>query len=371
VRAFVSLGHQIYLLVSDGQPAARGRVHDVAREDFAGATLVTFRDYGERLRPPGALRARASLRQVLASISPDVVHAHAVTRYGWLADLAGRHPFVVTPWGSDLLVTVPRSKLARFLARRALSRADLVTVDSPALGRAAITLGAAPARLRLIGFGVDPDRFQPGPPDYGLRHAWDVEGRRVIFSPRSLAPIYRQDVAIRALAELPADTVLVLTLHNADPATADALRALASELGVNDRIRWLLPIDHAAMPAAYRLAAIVLSIPESDSMPVTLWEAAACGRPVVASDLPDARALLEAVDPDAIVPIGGVAATASALRRALARPAVDEIEVGRHLRQLARDRGDQRKNLSRMDALYRALAAGDPLPGQDDEPPGR
>ena len=40
-----------------------------------------------------------------ADLAPDIVHGHYVTSYGLSAAGCGRHPVVMTAWGSDLLVT--------------------------------------------------------------------------------------------------------------------------------------------------------------------------------------------------------------------------------------------------------------------------
>ena len=82
------------------------------------------------------------LRQILRSWQPDILHAHRVSSAGWLGAFSGFHPFVVTPWGSDLYLHPQRSAAARRLAKIVLSRADLVTADSSDLCRKAIDYGA-------------------------------------------------------------------------------------------------------------------------------------------------------------------------------------------------------------------------------------
>ena len=358
--AFSAMGHEVVLLVDASEP--RGSAVDLTPP--SGVKVVAFQGYGRQLRPRGALAARRSLGRALAAIEPHVVHAHAVSRYGWLARIAGRRPYVVTPWGTDLFISARKSPAHGLLARLALAGASLVTVDSLTLAAAAVGFGADPNRVRLVAFGVDTGRFRPGPADERLRHEWRAEGRRIVFSPRSLRPVYRQDVAVRALTELPEDVILVLSGHQAAPEGEATLRRLAAELGVDGRIRWLPPIDHATMPAAYRTADVVLSIPASDSIPVTLLEAMASGRPVVASDLPDARWVLESVDPAALVPVGDASATAAALEMALERePAVAGLLAAR-LRTIAVAEGDQAASMQHMEGLYRAVAAGAPLPGE-------
>src|SRR5262245_29000393 len=54
-------------------------------------------------------------RSHVASLAPDVVHAHYVSSYGYLAARCGRHPLVMTAWGSDILVTPRQSRAMRWL----------------------------------------------------------------------------------------------------------------------------------------------------------------------------------------------------------------------------------------------------------------
>ena len=59
-----------------------------------------------------------------------------------------------------------------------------------------------------------------------------------------------------------------------------------------------VPVER--MPDVYRAADVVVSIPSSDSSPRSVWEALACGRPVVVSDLPWAREELAHGRPSAL-----------------------------------------------------------------------
>ena len=65
-------------------------------------------------------------RRALARLRPDIVHAHYVTSYGYLAARAGMQPLVLTAWGTDLLVTPRESALKRWLTAWSLRRARLV-----------------------------------------------------------------------------------------------------------------------------------------------------------------------------------------------------------------------------------------------------
>ena len=92
-----------------------------------------------------------------------------------------------------------------------------------------------------------------------------------------------------------------------------------AQRGLEARVRLVPAIPYPEMPDYYRLADVVVSVPESDAGPVTLVEALAVGRPVVSSNLPPVREWLADLDPECLVPVGDAAATAAALQTVLAR----------------------------------------------------
>ena len=116
------------------------------------------------------------------------------------------------------------------------------------------------------------------------------------------------------------------------------------------------------MPDYHRLADVLVSIPISDSTPVTVLEAMACEKPIVAGDLPSVREWLYGLDPAALVPVDDPAATAAALRRALDQSPEQRAETGRRARRIVLDRADQATSLTRVESLYRELAARRPRP---------
>lgn len=348
VTWFARRGHGVHLLVADPAAVAPGLDPSITMHAFEPYTRAS-------LRPIGAIRAARSLRRVLGAIRPDLLHAHYLTVHGWHARLAGFHPYVVTTWGTDVFVTARETLRGRLYARLSLGAADLVTGDSADLVRAAIRAGARPDRARLVQFGVETDRFTPGDPSPGLRARLGLEGRRVLFSPRMIAPNYRQTVVVEALAGLPSDVVAVLTEMYARPAEREAVLAVADQLGVTDRLRLLDGIEHGEMPDLYRLADVVVSVPASDATPVTILEALSCGRPVVATDLPSVREWLGGLDPETLVPVDDPVATGRAIARQLDRDAASRLALGEGSRHLVRERADRERSMLEVEALYRAL----------------
>ena len=154
------------------------------------------------------------------------------------------------------------------------------------------------------------------------------------------------------------DATLVLTARNADPETLAQVRARIASAGIGDVVRLIDDIDEEDMLALYQQSDVVVSVPESDGIPISVLEAMACARPVVASDLPGPRELLAAADPGLLVQVGDAAATTTALRHVLEGSAADRETLGASLRASVVAKADRQANMERMEELYLALRDG-------------
>lgn len=129
--------------------------------------------------------------------------------------------------------------------------------------------------------GVDPRPF-PG----------DVErfvgARPVVFCPRRLVPKNGVDVAIRAVARLGRRGVPCVLVVAGDGPQHGELTALVGRLDAGPVVRFLGGVPPERMPGWHRRADVVIvpSIPHKgirEATSISVLEAQACGRPVVAS----------------------------------------------------------------------------------------
>ncbi len=261
------------------------------------------------------------LRGHLRRTRPHILHAHQVTIAGWLGALSGFHPFIISAWGSDLLIEPERSPWRRWKTRFALQRSDAVTAPSPLLADAAIRLGMSRAKVRLIPWGVETAIFSPEPDDRrATRRQLGIPADAwVILSPRGVKAIYHHDILIRAVAQLPpvqAPIELCFLDFNPDPAYKRELLQLIDHLGMTPRVHWLPPQPGMAhMARLYRMADIVVSIPSSEGYGFTVYEALACGTPALITDLPIFEGVLEHERHVLKTPVRDVEQTAAALHR--------------------------------------------------------
>jgi len=308
-------------------------------------------------RFPGLLRlatatrlVQAGFRGTVARLRPDLVHAHYVSDYGFLAAITGRHPLVVSAWGSDLLVDPKRSVVTRAMVRWVLSRSQLVTYDSRQVAGAARGLGARPAQLLEVVMGVEEEYMK-------LASKAPPPARRapLIVSLRSLErPLYNVELILRAMPDvLRAQPEAHLVIGN-DGALRPHLEQVAAELGVSGSVEFVGFVERpGALAELLSRAAVYVSIPSSDGTSVTLLEAMAAGAYPVVSDLLSNGEWIDKGG-GGLVRVGAPRELAAAIVRGLADPDRRESAARRNL-DVVRSRGLWEQNMQRVEDAYRRL----------------
>lgn len=217
----------------------------------------------------------------------DVIHAHAPNPLADLAILgAPRRTPVVLSWHSDVIRQKALMRIYAPIQRAVLRRADVVVVATPNHHRYSPWLNEVSSKVRVIPFGLRLDRFRKTPAVEASASRWRelAQGRRVFLNIGRLVGYKGQRHAIEALARLPDG---VLWIAGTGPLEAE-LRGLAGGLGVLDRVRFLGDVADADLPGLLHAcdAFVFPSITPNEAFGLVLVEAMACGKPLVACDLP-------------------------------------------------------------------------------------
>jgi D-inositol-3-phosphate glycosyltransferase len=152
------------------------------------------------------------------------------------------------------------------------------------------------ARVEIVPPGVDHAVFSPGSRAEARRRL-GLSARPLLLFVGRIQPLKGADLALRCLAALD-DNCTELALVGG-PSGADGLaelarlRVLASELGVEDRVRWVPPQLHEDLVDWYRAANVCMVPSRTESFGLVALEAAACGAPVVASEVGGLRSLVD------------------------------------------------------------------------------
>ncbi len=263
----------------------------------------------------------------------DLLHAHWALPNGYIGAVASRRlgiPLVVSIPGSDALVA-GQNPIFRRMVGFAFHQAGLITANAEVLRDVAVTeLGADPTKFELVIYGVDPDRLQPDPPSgAALRDQLGIPSDAFVFLGVGRM-VYKKgfDILLRALA---------LVQRQRDPNRAPALHTilvgegdlwqewqqLARDLGLAN-LHWAGNVSTAAMPAYYN-AANCLVMPNvrkpATGLGVTVLDAMACARPIIASDTAGNTLVVEPGINGYIVPEGDAQALAAAMLTLAADPA--------------------------------------------------
>lgn len=347
VRFFAGRGHEVHLV---GPNPLLADLPDDVRALLAGGRFHDLTQVTNRRKFRFALWS-LTLRRLLRTLRPDVLHAHQVTGAGWLGAGAGYRPLLVTSWGSDLLVSARRSPTQRRLAGLVLRRADYITCVSQPLAEAAKALGAPASKVEVAHWGVDTDVFHPGPAQRGP----------LVLSIRGLRPIYNPLVIAQAIPAVLArrpDARFVVRTYSVDAELLAAFQDIIAQGGATGSVEYVgdLPDDHA-IADLYRQAAVVVSVPSSDGTPQSVLEAMACGAAPVVSDLPSLHGWVRHEREGLLVPVGDAAALAGAILRLLDDEALS-ASIRAAAARLVQQRADSRLWMERYEHIYQQLAAG-------------
>jgi D-inositol-3-phosphate glycosyltransferase len=226
----------------------------------------------------------------------DLIHSHY-----WLSGVAGLR--LARHWGAPHLMmfhTLAKLKQAarpeeQELPVRAereeqiLRQSDRVIVATEdEREQIARLYGVASCHLRTIPCGVDLERFAPDGRQADrlrLRQSLHLDDAPVILAVGRLDPLKGADILMQSVARMHTSAQLVLLGGDANDPERARLQALAADLGLTQRLRFVDAVPHEALPAWYRGADVLAVASHYESFGLVAVEALACGTPVVASQV--------------------------------------------------------------------------------------
>jgi glycosyltransferase involved in cell wall biosynthesis len=277
----------------------------------------------------------------------DLIDAHYFYPDGVAAVLLGRRfglPVSITGRGTDLNL-IARYAVPRRMINWAAERAACLITVSQALKQVLVEIGVEAKRVHVLRNGVDLGLFRPGDRETARRRLG--VSPPVVASIGHLIPRKGHDLVIRALAELP-EATLVIAGEGPD---GPALRALAGNLGVSERVRFLGQVAHERMAEIYGAADVLVLASDREGWPNVLLEAMACGTPVAASDLWGMPEIVTSPAAGRLIPERTPGAVARTLRALIDDPP-ERAQTRAHAEGFAWD-----EVAARQMALYRRVIA--------------
>jgi glycosyltransferase involved in cell wall biosynthesis len=358
-----------WYFVSHRLPMARAardagfEVHVATRVDHHGAAITTegfhLHPISWRrgsLDPRDLFRVVREVRALYRVLKPDLAHHVALpaTVVGSLAAtglpvhclnaMTGLGTTFTSDTAKLRMTRAALTPLLRTLLRRARSAVLVQNADDQAMMQ---RLGVEPGRIALIpGSGVDTQALTPSPEPPGavtiafVGRLVESKGIRTLLAAHARLGSRGRDIRL-TIAGLP-DPANPASLSPPEIAAWTA-RPNVRHLGFVQDIASLWAGTHIAVLPSHR-----------EGLPLSLLEAAACGRPLIATDVPGCRAIVHDEVNGLLVPLDDVEALAAAIGRL-----ADDPELRRRFGRASRELVEKEFSAARIGrdavSLYRRL----------------
>ncbi|MFO7618475.1 MAG: glycosyltransferase family 4 protein [Thermoplasmata archaeon] len=330
VKHFSRLGHSVHL-ISDSPASFDGvTVHEIRGSGFLGFIKKTIQT-----------------KRIIKQISPSVVHAHIVFGYGFFGAMAGSHPFVVSPWGSDIARQTEESALFKFIVKFVLKKADAIQcADGAIVSRVKHLIGDTDT-IRQVGWGVDTDKFRPA-------SARKTDEIRILYL-RLSQDSYSTPVLLEAMPEIlkKHGNVKFLLLKKGEH--LDKTIEAIGKMGAGGRVELIDYVPHEKLSDILNSCNMYVDTVYSPlpgcGIGMTTIEAMSCGLPVVIADTNGFEQYINHKVTGYIYK----GMNSNALARALDELISDRVmreALGNNAREYVMDNQNWNKNMAIMEEMY-------------------
>lgn len=228
----------------------------------------------------------SALRQtktILSKLSPDILVLYQLNLTAFVATLANRKkkiPTFAIGIGSDILTMPKKGWAYKAMLKYILKRSQAYNAGSPYLLEQMQKYCPKNSEILLANLGINP--IKP------------LEKENIVFSNRLHSPLYRIDEVIKAFAKFVskpefADWRLVVAATGREK----EFQQLAHFLGIEDKVKFVGWLSQKENAEYYAKSKIYISLPKSDSFPISLLEAMSGECIPVISDLPAYKGIMK------------------------------------------------------------------------------
>lgn len=224
-------------------------------------------------------KAILTIKSTVRKLNPDMVIAERTTSYGYLASICGIRPIAIAQQGiTDLWpLNSPLYIFKKMLQDYAFKKADLIHAWGDVMANHMKESKVDMSKVLLLPKGINLDCF-------AFKETSDDNIINAVVT-RALQPEYRHDVILKAFGILKEKQIpFGLTIID-DGTELKNLRNLVKELNIENEVGFTGRIDNKILPDYLQKANFYISMPITEGVSASLFEAMACGCFPVVSDL--------------------------------------------------------------------------------------
>jgi glycosyltransferase involved in cell wall biosynthesis len=220
-----------------------------------------------------------SIRKTIRKEKPDMVIAERTTSYGFLAAISGSKTIAIAQQGrTDLWPE--ESKLypfKKFIQKYAFKKAHLIHAWGPVMAIHMKASGVDMDKVLVLPKGIDLSLFTPS-----TNHSNKIEA----IVTRSLQPEYRHDSILKAFGILNRKGIDFSLTIVGDGTRLQYLKDLATALEIENKVIFTGRIPNTELPKLLQQSNVYISMPTTEGVSASLFEAMACNCYPIVSDIP-------------------------------------------------------------------------------------
>lgn len=237
-----------------------------------------------------------SIKKIIRLEKPDMVIAERTTSYGFLAALSGVNTIAIAQQGQTDLWPEKSALLPfkKIIQKYAFKKAHLIHAWGPAM-----TIS-----MKAIGVNMDKVLVMPKGIDLSLFTASTKTNTKIeAIVTRSLLPEYRHDCILKAFAILDKKNIDFNLTIVGDGTRLRHLKKLTTELGIQNKVIFTGQIANTSLPQLLQQANFYISMPSTEGVSASLFEAMACNCYPIVSDIPGNQSWIQHRDNGQLIPI--------------------------------------------------------------------
>ena len=295
------------------------------------------------------LKLMPQLKAAIAEFKPQLIHAHYASSYGFLGALSGFHPFIISAWGSDVMDFPNKNILNKKILKYNFKKADQLLATSEILIKTISKFSKK--TVSKIAFGIDSDYFKP----QEVQSIFPTNAI-VIGTVKSLEEIYGIDILIKSFKKVLEKTSgkLIKLLIVGGGSKENEYKALTDKLNITDHVVFTGKVEYDQVLKYHNMIGIFVNVSRNESFGVSVLEASACEKPVIASNI---GGLIEVVlnnETGLLVESENIDATASAIGH-LVENEILRKQMGKNGRKFVQKEFEFEKNVNDTIAIYQEL----------------
>lgn len=238
----------------------------------------------------------------------DIVLAERATSYGFFSLFVPAKVHVVAQQGiTDAYPETGFSgKYKRFLQKKVYKKVDLIHAWGEVMVPAMLQSKANPAKILVMPKGMDLNKY-----DFVDPFTREINYKAIVT--RSLTQVYHHEMILESLAILKNKKLPIFLTIVGDGVLMDDLKRKSEQLGIQGLVDFKGRISNESLPPLLQDSSIYISVPETEGVSASLFEAMASGCFPIVTDLPGTRAFIRDGENGMLVPVNDAESLAKAI----------------------------------------------------------